>query len=95
MKNIDDQMRPGGLPMHLRCRLEALFLDFRFITGNLVIYSQFRELFYLSSLGHFKQKKIFFSKFVFTNSCSLFVDLLQKQKPVLDWDCSLKTGKKD
>ena len=45
-------------------------------------------------LGHFKQKKKFF-KFFFTNSCSLFVDLLQKQKPVLDWDCSLKTGKKD
>ena len=35
------------------------------------------------------------SKIFFTKSHSLFVDLLQKQKPVLDWDCSLKTGKKD
>lgn len=37
-----------GLPIHLSCWLEALFLDFRFITANLVIYSPFRELFYLS-----------------------------------------------
>ena len=37
-----------GLPIHLCCKLEALFLDFRFITANLVIYSPFRELFYLS-----------------------------------------------
>ena len=43
----------------------------------------------------FQAKKNFFSNFFSTNSRSLFVDLLQKQKPVLDWDCSLKTGKKD
>ena len=49
----------------------------------------------LHVLGHFKQKKIFFQNFFLTNLPCLFVDLLISKKPVLDWDRSLKTGKKD
>ena len=53
----------------------------------------FRGLLYV--LGHFKQKKDFFQKIFLTNLPCLFVDLLISKKPVLDWDRSLKTGKKD
>ena len=52
----------------------------------------FRGLLYV--LGHFNQKK--FISIFFPHQFTLFIcGFTYQQKPVLDWDCSLKTGKKD